>query len=78
MSIEIKVARGNTTVTARVWFDDQGVDARGWYADYVIDGDVVDDSEKVGHEDMPTDIDAEPEAIKVARAHARRLATERT
>ena len=72
---DLSVTRGDVTVLARVWYDaDHGEDCRGWYAEYSIDGTIVDDSEKVGHSDMPTHPDAELNAVNLARDHARHLA----
>jgi hypothetical protein len=69
---ELKVTRGDVTVMARFWFDDHGRDYCGWYAEYLKDGEVIDDSEKVGHEELSTNPDA-TNVEGVVRNHARHL-----
>lgn len=71
----IQVTRNEVTVTAHVSYDDRGDDA-GWYAQYVIDGLVVDDSQKVWHPEMPTRAGLERKALRVARQHASQLAAD--
>jgi hypothetical protein len=76
---ELTVTRGSTTVTARVWFDDSPHDSteHGWMAEYFSGGELITDSQKVDHDDMPTHPDAELKAINLARDHARHLAANR-
>lgn len=46
----------------------------GWSAEYRnARGDVIDDSEKIGHARMPVRKDAEKKAERLAKAHARKL-----
>lgn len=78
MAKEIKITRGDVTVVASLWFDDHGKEYSGWFAEYLINGDVVDDSEKVGHDEMPTHPDAMLKATNIARDHARHLAATST
>lgn len=73
----MSVTHDGVTVDYAVHYDHStGSAGPGWYASYAIGGQVVDDSEKVSHPDMPVDPDAEARAVGIARAHAIRLARE--
>lgn len=66
MSDEVRCGK----ITAEVYYEDQGPGARGWIAVYWKDGDVVDDSSKVWHPNMPIRRDAVKKARQVARRYA--------
>jgi hypothetical protein len=51
----------------------------GWYAEYYnAEGDVIDDSVKIWHPDMPTDPEAREEAEEIAAEYAAGLAVRET
>lgn len=78
MTKEFLIERGSTTVGVKVYFDDRPEDTseRGWVAEYYVGGELVSDSEKADHEDMPRNPDAEYGAVQTATAHARHLAAQ--
>lgn len=62
-------------ISTRVYYDDQGRDARGWVAEYTrSNGTVIEDSQKAWHPEMPKRRDARTKAMRIARSHARKLA----
>lgn len=77
----VDIDRGTTSgvvgcVGYTVSWDTQDPDRRGWYAEYRVDGMVIDDSEKIWHPDMPRRSDAAQSAVRMARAYARKLSKE--
>lgn len=62
-----------TTITTSVHYDTTDPQRPGWYASYQRDGEVIDDSEKAWHPEMPTAPDAGAEARRIATAYAASL-----
>jgi len=65
------------SVVADVTYDTTDLKNKGWYASYASGGDVVDDSQKVGHPDMPKAKSATKKAHSIARRHACKIAREK-
>lgn len=60
-------------VTARWWWDEQTGCPAGWCIEYSRHGEVIDDSLKVWHPEVPSRRNATRAIERVARAYARSL-----
>ena len=74
MSERIEVGK----IVADVYYDESDPSNKGWYAlyskNYGHESRMLDDSQKVGHPEMPRRRNAKAKALRIARSYARQLA----